>query len=174
MANLAFDNFYYAAETPSFRAVRREQAYKLIPSELQDPKETWNDKRDVYVDVPKNNNTGGSTRKLTDSSMRTVIGGNNRQTILDTLLQDTRADCWAECVWYTFSLLTIALGTQINELELATMNALVEDMPKPKHMVLYDIDMLPTYKAVYQKLRNYLPYSLSLKATHSTDTQTVH
>jgi hypothetical protein len=32
-------------------------------------------------------------------------------------------------------------------------------------MVLYDIDMLPTYKAVFKKLWNYLPYSFALKAT---------
>jgi hypothetical protein len=47
--------------------------------------------------------------------------------------------------WYIFSLLTIAIGTQAYKLETAAMNSIVESMPKTKHIVLYDINMLPTY-----------------------------
>jgi hypothetical protein len=36
-----------------------------------------------------------------------------------------------QAVWYTFSLLKIAIGTQANELETAAMNGIVERMPKP-------------------------------------------
>lgn len=170
-AQVSSKNFCLATEEPFFRTLRRENAYKAIPRSVRHYFLGWNDETDTII-LEVSLEGPGSARPINirKTNMWDLVAGTKKHDLLESMLSRsicTQAIHWSEEWWYVFAELTTRAEDTFSPTTLQEMGIqnTVKSLSFPTKTVLCQVDMLPTYKATYVSLLQFLPPGIALKAT---------